>query len=339
MMLNDPGGDTIRVHVGRSLPLPDPSLYLHPPCFDTDGNPVFFGSANLNKTVQPCKVTLKDNELICSIPHRLVEHVHMGSFNILPFAENMELVPTSYGRIPPGYHPVVGGVDENGRPLYHAVTWVHQVRVPGRTSKQLGAAAVLFGGREHYVYHAHEILCWHDNNESNCDLPSGSHPVEHSSSGNQRHETPLKETSGILEPGEKDPAGMNIRVTVSDLSAVSHPAATDFDGVTPLYFGSAVMLESILPAKVIETRVCQALQDDIVVERSVGFSILPFDADMELVPASYGAIPRGRRPVQGNYDAQGRKLYHAMIYVLGRKIPGMCGEQLVSASHCEYRVP
>ena len=133
----DPRGDEIRVHIDRSQPLPDPRRYLHPPCFDADDNAVYFGSAALANTVQPCKVTRKGDELVCTVPQRLVERNHEGPITILPFTDAMELVPTSHGRIPAGYRPVVGGVDERGRVLYHAVAWLRGERVPGRTSEHL----------------------------------------------------------------------------------------------------------------------------------------------------------------------------------------------------------
>lgn len=133
-------------------------------------------------------------------------------------------------------------------------------------------------------------------------------------------------------PSKFDLAGINLRVTVSDLSTVTpYSAARDFDGTTLLYFGSALLENAVLPSKVVEMRTCQVLQDDAVVERAVGFSVLPFRDDMELVPTSCGAVPRGRGPVEGNYDEQGRELYHAMLYVVGRQFPGMCAEHLVSA--------
>ncbi|KIJ64772.1 hypothetical protein HYDPIDRAFT_51951, partial [Hydnomerulius pinastri MD-312] len=126
-----------RIQIDRKSPLPDTSRYGLPPCFDAEGNPVFFGSACVNKSIQPCKVTLKNNNLICSIPHGLVEYVQKGPFTVLPFADNMILVPTSGGRIPPGCRPVVGGADEKGRPLHHAIACVRQERIPGRTSQHL----------------------------------------------------------------------------------------------------------------------------------------------------------------------------------------------------------
>jgi hypothetical protein len=169
--------------------------------------------------------------------------------------------------------------------------------------------------------------CWHDDD---AELPSplpGSCPPERVIPNN------TSTRPDQARPGDKDPAGTNLRVTVSDLPTVtSLPAATDLDGTTSLYFGSAILPGEILPGKVVQMRTCQVLHNDAVVERNVGFSILPFSVEMELVPTSRGVIPQGRRPVQGNYDVQGRKLYHAMLYAVGRQFPGMCAEHLVSAS-------
>ena len=134
---HDPRGDAIRVHIDRNQPLPNRIHYLHPPSFDADDNPIYFGSATLGNVVQPCKVTLKIDELVCVVPYRLIERVHRGPFTILPFTNAMHLVPTSQGHIPAGNRPVEGGVDDSGRRLYHAVAWVRGERVPGRTSEHL----------------------------------------------------------------------------------------------------------------------------------------------------------------------------------------------------------
>ena len=61
------------------------------------------------------------------------------------------------------------------------------------------------------------------------------------------------------------------------------------------------------------------------------FDILSLNVELlEFLPTSRGVTPPGRRPVEGSYDAQGRKLYHAMLHFVGRQIPEMCSEYLVS---------
>ena len=53
-----------------------------------------------------------------------------------------------------------------------------------------------------------------------------------------------------------------------------------------------------------------------------------FTQDMELIPASGGVLPPGRRPVEGGYE-NGIKLYHAVGQIDGVRVPGKCGEHLV----------
>lgn len=148
-------------------------------------------------------------------------------------------------------------------------------------------------------------------------------------SGQAQNTTPASE-SGRTRLGGRDVAGIHLRVTVSDLHTVTpYPSATDLDGTTPLYFGSAVLDAAVFPGKVVEMRTCHVLREDAVVECTTGFSVLPFRDDMELVPTARGVVPPGRRPVGGDYDEQGRSLYHAMLYVVGRRFPGMCAEHAV----------
>jgi hypothetical protein len=60
------------------------------------------------------------------------------------------------------------------------------------------------------------------------------------------------------------------------------------------------------------------------------YDLLPFDpATMEWVAASNGLIPDGRRPIEGGYDENGQKLYHAMGIIDGVRVPGKTGVHLV----------
>ena len=68
------------------------------------------------------------------------------------------------------------------------------------------------------------------------------------------------------------------------------------------------------------------------------YDLLPFRPDtMELVPASDGKVPYGRRPVEGGYEENGAKLYHALAVVSGVKVPGKTGEHLVCTLWCMLR--
>ncbi|KAI0766744.1 hypothetical protein BC629DRAFT_1537455 [Irpex lacteus] len=52
---------------------------------------------------------------------------------------------------------------------------------------------------------------------------------------------------------------------------------------------------------------------------------------MEWVPAEGGRLPVGHRPVEGGYEENGAKLYHALAVVQGVKVPGKVGEHLGGA--------
>ena len=49
---------------------------------------------------------------------------------------------------------------------------------------------------------------------------------------------------------------------------------------------------------------------------------------MEFVRTSRGLIPQGRRPVEGGYEENGAKLYHAVAMVNGVRVPGKTGAHL-----------
>ena len=51
---------------------------------------------------------------------------------------------------------------------------------------------------------------------------------------------------------------------------------------------------------------------------------------MEWVPTRNGEVPPGRRPVEGGYESDGEKLYHALGNIDGVNVPGKTGKHLVS---------
>ncbi|GAA5905623.1 DUF3421 domain-containing protein [Sporobolomyces salmoneus] len=62
------------------------------------------------------------------------------------------------------------------------------------------------------------------------------------------------------------------------------------------------------------------------------FDILPITPEMEWVPASYGQIPKGRRPVEGGFEENGSHLFHAVISIDGCSVPGKTGSHLHGAN-------
>lgn len=128
---------------GFRLPLittgvfPDPQTLGQPPCYDADGSPIYIGSALMGNSVHPCKI---GKHLVphVAVPYGGVEHGHHGRYDLLPYVPNqMEFVPTSYGKIPYGRRPIEGGYEDHGAKLYHAVALINGIRVPGKTAEHL----------------------------------------------------------------------------------------------------------------------------------------------------------------------------------------------------------
>lgn len=109
------------------------------------------------------------------------------------------------------------------------------------------------------------------------------------------------------------------------------PIAYDADGTSPIFIGSALFETSVHPCKI-----GPHLQPPVSVAYGGGehghhgrYDLLPFVPEqMEWVPASYGQIPPGRRPIEGGYEENGGKLYHALANVNGVRVPGKTGEHL-----------
>ena len=113
----------------------------------------------------------------------------------------------------------------------------------------------------------------------------------------------------------------------------------DRDG-SPVFFGSAFLGRSIHPCKVAPRLppCCRVPFGGSEVAHHGRYDLLPFTPDtMELVTAAYGQLPPGRRPVEGGYEENGARLYHAVAVVDGVRVPGKTGEHLVSTmrSHLE----
>lgn len=108
------------------------------PAQDMDGSAVYVGSARLEKSVHPCKIVPRLAPTPCRVPYGGAEYEHHGDYDLLPIdTALMEWVPTSQGRLPVGRRLVVGGQEEHGAMLYHAMATVNGVAVPGKTAEHL----------------------------------------------------------------------------------------------------------------------------------------------------------------------------------------------------------
>ncbi|KAK0435972.1 hypothetical protein EV421DRAFT_1908255 [Armillaria borealis] len=140
-----------------------------PLCYDTNGHPIYIGSAIFKGAVLPCKIQ-PHLYFPCRIPFRGQEIIHKGCYDLLPFNPNtMEFIQTSGGYIPHGRRPVKGGHDQGGSPLYHIVVEVNGMRIPASiscsyiTSLHTGfeICTITWDGVEHklFSFDYYEVLC------------------------------------------------------------------------------------------------------------------------------------------------------------------------------------
>jgi len=113
----------------------------------------------------------------------------------------------------------------------------------------------------------------------------------------------------------------------------------DLDG-SPVYFGSALFRTSVHPCKIAPhiDCACRVPYGGQETAHRGRYDLLPFTRDMELVFATGGHIPPGRRPVEGGYEeAEGHRLYHGVArHKHGDRevlVPGKVGEHL---GGCNY---
>jgi len=108
------------------------------------------------------------------------------------------------------------------------------------------------------------------------------------------------------------------------------PSCVDVDG-SPVYIGSALFDNSVHPCKVVPklTTPCLVPYAGSELAHNGRYDLLLFNpAMMEWVKTTSGQVPHGRRPIEGGYEDHGGKLYHAMAWLNGLRVPGKCAEHL-----------
>ncbi|GAA5828612.1 hypothetical protein JCM11251_000874 [Rhodosporidiobolus azoricus] len=149
----------LRVPTSTQTAFPSADLVGKAPFSDLDGSPVYVASALVgSNSVHPCKVNA--GRLECMISYGGAEKRHQGRYDILPITPEMEWVEASYGQLPKGRRPVEGGFEENGQHLFHALTTIEGVQVPGKTGTHLSGANFPWGGGEHVKEVDYRVLCW-----------------------------------------------------------------------------------------------------------------------------------------------------------------------------------
>lgn len=162
-------------------------------------------------------------------------------------------------------------------------------------------------------------------------FPSDPPPYYPSSQVNNTIKPPFSnETSNDSPPT----SGFRIPLrTDSDFAPPDHtgpPVAYDVDN-SPVFVGSALFDTSVHPCKIGPHLQPHALvaYGGAEIGHKGRYDLLPFVPEqMEWVYTSYGQIPYGRRPIEGGYEKNGGKLYHALADVNGLRVPGKTGEHL-----------
>jgi len=113
------------------------------------------------------------------------------------------------------------------------------------------------------------------------------------------------------------------------------PVAYEADGVSPVFIGSALFETSVQPCKLGPhlQPVASVPYGGAEYGHHGRYDLLPFVPEqMEWVHTGYGQIPAGRRPIEGGYEENGGKLYHALANLSGINVPGKTGEHLGGAN-------
>lgn len=141
----------------------------------------------------------------------------------------------------------------------------------------------------------------------------------------------LPSTENVPPSGHRVPLSPNDHFPTPD--RLGQPPATESGGSIPVYIGSAIFPDSVHPCRIVPSLnpPCRVLYGGGEVEHHGRYDLLPITQDMEWVPTKLGELPPGRRPVEGGYETNGNKLYHALGPVKGTYAAGKAGQHLRGA--------
>ena len=167
----------------------------------------------------------------------------------------------------------------------------------------------------------------------NIGFPNPTHTQQHASG-------PAAAEASLAPPVPAPPAAGNRLALSTDnpfpsLSSLPPSSLHDLGGPhQPVYVGSAIFENSVHPCKIVPhlnlpVRVPYGGGEH---EHRGRFDLLQIDdRTMEWVITGHGKIPQGRRPVEGGYEENGARLFHALAQIDDVWVPGKTGEHLVSA--------
>ncbi|PBK81244.1 hypothetical protein ARMGADRAFT_948601 [Armillaria gallica] len=149
-----------RIQLGSSsTPFPTEDLIGPPPCYNTNGDAIYIGSAIFRKSIHPCKIE-PHLAVPCSVPFNNRSIAHTGCYDLLPFnSDIMEFVLMSQRHFPAGRKLVKGGYDQDGTLLYHGVATLNGIRIPGSISHRWPGCNIIWDNTLHLVCSDYEILC------------------------------------------------------------------------------------------------------------------------------------------------------------------------------------
>ncbi|KAF8757757.1 universal ribosomal protein uL5 family [Rhizoctonia solani] len=148
-------GTRVRVDVGTTFP--DEAVVGVAPFRDTEGRPLYVGTAVLDDSAIPCQID--PQTLQFKRPMTRKSRQAQPARRVSCGSSSMQWISASFGEIPYGKHPVHGGHENTSPHLYHAIARIGNTFIPGKTSPDLGGALVTYGGEEYffdsdyYVFH------------------------------------------------------------------------------------------------------------------------------------------------------------------------------------------
>ncbi|CAE6513638.1 unnamed protein product [Rhizoctonia solani] len=146
-------GTRVRVDVGTTFP--DEAVVGVAPFRDSEGRPLYVGTAILDDGAIPCQI---DPQMFAVKRPTTRKSRQAQPVRQVMISSSMQWIPATYGEIPYGKQPVHGGHENSSPHLYHAIARIGNTFIPGKTSPDLGGALVTYQGEEHFFDSDYYVL-------------------------------------------------------------------------------------------------------------------------------------------------------------------------------------